>query len=289
MNDNKSISLVLLCVLVAIDASVWFRIFAGAPQDAAVIHFLDVGQGDAILLELEGGVKILTDAGPTAAVVESLERVLPHGQRYIDLAIITHPETDHFKGFNDVLDSYRVGAFITNGRGRESDVAAWKELLQKIGEKRVPLIVLGEGDGIRYKSNRVDILSPNPQLVGSSELNDAGLVQKVRTREFSALLTADIGFKIEEYLLARYDLSADILKAGHHGSKYSSGAAFLRAVGPSVVVVSAGARNSYGHPAPDALARLSAVGATTFRTDRSGNVTVRRAREEGELKVFVEK
>lgn len=280
-------ALILLCVLVFADGAAWFRVFAGAPPKTAVMHFLDVGQGDATLLELEGGVRILTDAGPAAAVVAALERAVPHGPRYIDLAVITHPETDHFSGFDHILDSYRVGAFIVNGRGRDPEVRAWAELLRKIDEKGIPLVVLGEGDGVRHGQSRIDILSPGPQLLASQELNDTGLVQKVRTPGFSALLVADIGFNIEEHLRARYDLSADILKVGHHGSRYSSGAAFLRAADPTLAMISSGERNTYGHPAPDALARLATAGAAIFRTDRHGNITVRQG--EGELKVFAER
>jgi len=109
-------------------------------------------------------------------------------------------------------------------------------------------------------------------------------------RKLTALLTADTGTNIEEYLLAHYApavLVADILKVGHHGSKYSSGLDFLRAVHPVLAAIEVGAHNTYGHPSPQALTRLAAARIPIFRTDQRGSFTVRRAG--GTLRVFAEK
>lgn len=238
---------------------------------------MDVGQGDAVLLELAGGVRILTDAGPDAKVVDSLERTLPPGRRYIDIAIITHPDLDHFNGFNHLLERYRVGAFVFNGRGREEneDSDNWFRLVSKIEEQGIPFLALGAGDGIRHGPSRLDILSPDAQLLSTQALNETSIVAKVRTPEMTALLTGDIGASVEEALRGRYDLAADVLKVSHHGSKYSSSPGFLLAVRPSIAVVSAGERNRYGHPTPEVLQRLAAVGADVFRTDQNGTVTIK--------------
>lgn len=283
---DKGLAWIVLAALIAADGAAWFQVFAAAPPRDASISFLDVGQGDSALLEFAGGVTIMTDAGPDSSVVKSLERALPQGRRYVDIAIITHPELDHFNGFNYIIENYRIGAFVVNGRDHPGS-KQWAELLKKIAAQNIPLVTLGAGDGIRYGASRIDILSPNAQLAGSNELNDTGLVQKIRTPEFTALLTADTGMNIEEHLRTRYDLSADILKVGHHGSKYSSGLSFLRAVSPALAVVSVGGRNNYGHPTPETLARLAAAGIAVFRTDQHSTVTVRRAG--GELKAFAEK
>ncbi|OGY97982.1 MAG: hypothetical protein A2855_02390 [Candidatus Liptonbacteria bacterium RIFCSPHIGHO2_01_FULL_57_28] len=283
---DRGLAWLALAALVCADGAAWFQILTAGPPRAAAISFLDVGQGDASLLILPGGAKILTDAGPDAAVVAALEVALPSGARYIDLAVVTHPELDHFNGFNHILEKYEIGAFIVNGRDHPGS-RQWAELVAKIEARRAPLITLGAGDGVRHGANRIDILSPGPQFVGSSELNDTGLVQKILTPDFSALLTADTGFNVEEYLRERYDLAADILKVGHHGSKYSSSAAFLRAARPEVAVISSGARNTYGHPARETLARLSAADIPVLRTDQMGTVTLRRVG--GKLKAFTVK
>jgi competence protein ComEC len=231
----------------------------------------------------------MTDAGPDSSVTKSLQRALPQASRSIDVAMVTHPELDHFNGFNYIVENYRIGVFIVNGRDHPGS-KQWAELLQKITAKNIPLVTLGAGDSIHYGVNRIDILSPNAQLAGSSELNDAGLVEKVYTPDFTALLTADIGTNVEDYLRGRYNsavLAADILKVGHHGSKYSSGLAFLHAAHPALAVISVGARNTYGHPTPETLGRLTATGIPVFRTDQRGTITVRRVG--GELKIFAEK
>ena len=284
---DKGMAWILLAALVVADGAAWFQIFTAGPPRNSSISFLDVGQGDSSFLELAGGVRVMTDAGPDSSVTKSLQRVLPQGNRSIDLAIVTHPELDHFNGFNYILEHYRIGAFIVNGRDHPGS-KQWAELLQKITAKNIPLITLGAGDSIRYGENRIDILSPNAQFVASSELNDTSLVQKVRTPDFTALLTADTGMNVEDYLRGRYGpavLAADILKIGHHGSKYSSGPAFLRAVHPALAAISVGARNTYGHPTPDTLGRLAAADILVFRTDQRGTITVRRVG--GQLRVLL--
>jgi competence protein ComEC len=271
----------------ALDIFCWFSVVSSRPVSAASAYFLDVGQGDGELMVFPGGPAMMTDAGPTDAVLGSLEKALP-GKRYIDLALITHPQLDHFNGYNFILDHYDVGAFLYNGRD-DPGVAAWTDLKDKIAAKHVPFITLGAGDSVHYEENEVDILSPNPEFSESAELNDTGLVEMIKTANFRALFTADIGFNVEDWLVANVkDLHADILKVPHHGSKYSSGGAFLRAVDPAVAVMEVGAKNVYGHPGAATLARLaSSTRAKVFRTDQNGTVEV--DYENGKLKVEREK
>jgi competence protein ComEC len=278
----------LLVAFLALDIFVWREIFAYNIPTEAKTYFLDVGQGDSELMVFPGGMTMMTDAGPTDAVLGSLEKALP-GKRYIDLALITHPQTDHFNGYNFILDHYNVGAFLYNGRDDDPGVAEWTALKEKIKEKRIPFITLGAGDSIHYGNDEVDILSPNPEFDESAELNDTGLVEMVKTAHFSALFTADIGFNIEDWLVASVkDLRADILKVPHHGSKYSSSDAFLRSVNPSVAVIEVGAKNTYGQPGEATLARLaSSTRSQVFRTDENGTVEI--YYENQKLKVTREK
>ena len=237
---------------------------------------MDVGQGDSELIVFPGGMTMMTDAGPTDAVLGSLEKAIP-GRHYLDLALITHPQLDHFNGYNFILDHYEVGAFLYNGRD-DPGVAEWTALKQKIAAKHIPFITLAAGDGVRAAGSEVDILSPDPAFAESAELNDTGLVEMVKTPDFRALFTADIGFNIEDWLVANVaDLRADILKVPHHGSKYASGGAFLGAVDPAVAVIEVGAKNSYGQPGAATLARIaSSTHAAVFRTDEDGTVEISR-------------
>jgi competence protein ComEC len=263
-----------LAVLFAVLVAAWFDICSGAPPTDARLYFLDVGQGDSEIAVLPGGVTIMTDAGPTDAVLSRLAEALP-GRRYIDLALITHPQLDHFNGYNFILDHYDVGAFLYNGRD-DPGVAEWKALKEKIAAKHIPLITLGAGDRIHYCGAEIDILSPDREFRESAELNDTGLVEMIKTLRFRALFTADIGRNIETWLVANQkDLRADILKVPHHGSNYASSEVFLRAVDPSVAVIEVGAKNTYGQPGAATLARIaSSTGAAVFRTDLNGTVEV---------------
>jgi competence protein ComEC len=273
----------VLVMLAVSDIFCWFQIFLDRPPFGARAYFLDVGQGDSELVAFANGVTMMTDAGPTNKVIDSLGKALP-GKRYIDLALITHPQTDHFNGYNFILDRYDVGAFLYNGRD-DPGVAEWMELKNKIAAKHIPFITLGGGDSIHIAGSEVDILSPNAAFAGSAELNDTGLVEMVQTESFRALFTADTGFNIEDWLVANArDLHADILKVPHHGSKYASNDAFLRAVDPAVAVIEVGAKNTYGHPGAATLARIaSSTHAAVFRTDQNGTIEI--FSENGKLKV----
>jgi len=274
-----TLALIIVVSLIAVDADVWCVIVAQAGPHTAHEYFLDVGQGDSELIVFPGNVKIMTDAGPGNAVVGSMQKVLPPGDHYIDIATISHPDSDHFAGYIDILDRYDVGAFLYNGRNGDS--AAWRTLMEKIAAKHIPLITLAAGDNIQYEKNVINILSPDDAFVGSAETNDTSLVEMVRVpadggRDFRTLLTGDAPSNIEAYLMKNgANLRADVLKVAHHGSKYASENTFLRAVDPKVAVIGVGAKNVYGHPSKDVLARLaSSTNAAVFRTDWNGTVEI---------------
>ncbi|MDR3581853.1 MAG: hypothetical protein P4L67_01095 [Candidatus Pacebacteria bacterium] len=269
----------LVFALAVADILFWYRIVFVPPTYAGPVpsaNFLDVGQGDSELVIFQDGTKVMTDAGPDGSVLASLENVLGANDRYIDLAVITHPQSDHYGGFASILDHYRIGAFIYNGRSDDPGVKTWPALLAKIKEDHIPLITLGKGDKILIGTNKIDILSPDANFAESGELNDTGLVERIETPQFTALLTADTGFDVQDALVAAgVDLRADILKVAHHGSKFSTDDGFLKAVDPKVAVVEVGAKNTFGHPAPETLARIAAsTGAAVFRTDRNGTVRI---------------
>ncbi|MEK7547204.1 MAG: MBL fold metallo-hydrolase [Patescibacteria group bacterium] len=278
---------IFLSLFLAADFFVWYNILFAKIADKAGIHFLDVGQGDAELVIFPGNVKILTDAGPDSKILGELEKTSALGDKYIDLAIISHPQLDHFNGFRYLVDRYRIGAFIYNGRSGDPNVEEWQELINKIKERGIPLIALGAGDKIKNAQSRIDFLSPNQGLLQSAELNDTGLVELVESRGLRVLLTADIGAETEKYLAKNFDLNADILKVAHHGSKFSSSSQFLDAVKPKVAVIGVGGRNNYGHPTQETLQRLSLVSSAVFRTDKNGGITA--YIDNGKLKIFTEK
>jgi competence protein ComEC len=271
MNTSWRRAAILLILLISLDAWSFFQVLEHKPSDVPELDFLDVGQGDATLLKLPG-VRILTDGGPDRKVLQSLEAV-DAGTKHIDLVVISHPQLDHFNGIRYVLDKYSVGMVILNGRNDDPGVGEWPLFLAELKSKNVPILVLEEGDRIKIGDTHIDILGPNPTFKESGELNDTAVIERIVTPDWSALLAGDIGFAVEDFL--QHKLSGvDILKVNHHGSRFSSGSSFLRAMHPQIAVISSGKDNHYGHPSPETLKRLEDQGVKVFRTDRSGSISI---------------
>ena len=238
-----------------------------------------------------GGVKILIDGGPSNKVLSEISSVLKPTDKYIDLVAMSHPQYDHFAGLIDVLKRYQVGAFIYSGRAGE--IAAFGDLEKVLKNKNIPVIVLGEGYKIKHQKSIINILSPSKEFLSSKELNDTTLVMKLHYIDdrqpnvmFKVLFTGDIGFKVENYLAEKYDIKVDVLKVGHHGSKYSSGDLFLKKTNPKISVIEVG-KNTYGHPTKNVLNRLTNIGSQIFRTDQDG--TVKLSVSDKEINIFKKK
>ncbi len=236
------------------------------------VTVLDVGEGEAILIEDAARHRILVDGGPSAGAIEAaLGRRLPFYDRRIDLVVLTHPQADHLGGLPAVMDRYRVGAVMTTSASADTQLyRVWEETVEKSRAKRIEA---RRGVQIRLADGAVlTVLAPGPWQAPES-INEGSLVMRLDYQETSFLLTGDMGDEEEQRLLrAGTDLSADVLKVGHHGSRTSTSAAFLRRVQPEVGVVSVGAGNRFGHPAPEVLHRLA--GQLVLRTDLNGDVTL---------------
>jgi len=275
--SRKAIFQLVAIIVFGLTVWVWFSIISTQEMESTV-YFLDVGQGDSQLVVLasqnnKSSVKILIDAGSRRKVLDALDEALgKQNNKYIDVIMMTHPDLDHFGGFVDVIKRYDVGFFISNGN--ESDSDSFLALKAVLAEYNVPMLTLLEGDTIRYGDSILFIMSPDKALLGNKERNEAGIVAKLTSEDATILFTADIGFLAEQVLLKKnYDLSADVLKVGHHGSKNSSGESFVATVRPLVSVIGVG-QNRYGHPTPRVLETLELAGARMYRTDRDGTVKV---------------
>ncbi|MEK7187493.1 MAG: MBL fold metallo-hydrolase [Patescibacteria group bacterium] len=280
------LSFVLFGCLLLLDCIFWFQILSVPPSEASLV-MLNVGQGDSSLVIFPSGATVLTDAGPNRLATRVLDTVVLPTPQYIDLAVVTHPQLDHYGGFSDVLDHYDIGAFLMTGRVPDDSAPAWQTLVDKIKAKSIPVILVGRGDQITQGESKISILSPDATFRESGELNDTGIVQYVVMASTSILLTADIGEVGEKYLVLHDGITADILKVAHHGSRYSSSKEFLEAIQPKLAVIGVG-ENRYGHPSPDAMKRLKAIlGDAIFRTDRDG--TVRITFGGGKARVLTEK
>lgn len=242
---------------------------------ALTVDFLDIGQGDAILIS-QGGSQILIDGGPSGQVLmEKLGQNIPFWDRKIELVIATHPDSDHIGGLIEVLKKYRVGAMAQIPMESESETfRRLQEVLRQAEEKNQTVKLEGRaGMKIKLASGaEMEILHPLEDG-HYSDTNSGSIVAKLVFGQNYFLLTGDLPSEEETKLMEMgYDLSAQVLKVAHHGSKYSTGAEFLEKVRPVDAVISVGQKNRYGHPAPEVLARLSKVGIRIFRTDEAGDV-----------------
>ncbi len=249
------------------------------------VTFLDVGQGDAALIEFPNGQTMLVDAGGAYEDFDTGRlAVAPYlwdrGIRRLDVAAVSHPQLDHIGGLPYLLKKFRVGEVWTNGVARDAEVygrlrAAIREqrLKERVMTRRAAPVTIGACE--------VVILYPPavPTGAAAKDFNNQALVLKATCGNHSVLFTGDIERKAERGLVAEADaaarLQSRVIKVPHHGSKGSLDPAFLRAVAPDVAVISVGARNPYGHPTPEALEAYRRLGAQVYRTDMAGAVIVR--------------
>jgi len=247
------------------------------------VFFISVGQGDAEYIQLPNGKNVLIDTGPKGAkdapappVADFLKA---HGISKLDYLVLTHPHADHYGGMRYVLDNIQVGTFIDtridNSEAKEDDT-----LRQRVAQMGLPTRYPRAGETLDWGAGvAADVLNSCPDPMVSADygklsgqtVNNCSIVIRLGYQGASILFTGDAQEQVEAELVSKYGdrLRSDILKVGHHGSLYSSSAAFLAKVQPKMAYIEVG-RNTYGHPTTAALSRLEAAGAAIFRTDRDG-------------------
>ena len=243
------------------------------------IDVLDVGQGDAVLVQGDHGSRMLVDGGPDPArLLVALDDRVPPWDRRIDLLVLTHPHEDHVAGLARLLARYRVGRILEPGMlGPGPGYRAFASWLLA-HDRRTERVATG--DSIALDSIAFRVLWPDPDAVPrrppdtGTAINNVSIVLLGTVDGHRFLLMGDVEEEIDPILVQRGLPRVDVLKVAHHGSRTASTDAFLAAARPSIAVVSAGARNPYGHPAPQTLERLRGHGAAVFRTDLSGTVDV---------------
>ena len=235
------------------------------------ISFLDVGQGDCSLLQVNGK-NMLIDAGPYEAGPGIVDWLTKHNISYLDTVISTHPHSDHIGAMPYVLNRVKTGVVIDSGDTHTTP--AYEALLKTIERKNIPYRTVKEGDTINLDPTiRIDVLSP-PDTT-TDDLNENSIVLRISSEKNTILMMGDAGKTTEARLLTSgKSLKADILKVGHHGSRHSSGREFIKAVSPEIAIIFVGADNEYGYPQKDPVRYLSDVGAKMYRTDRNGTITI---------------
>lgn len=253
---------------------------APVPQNATLlnagpglnVYFLNVGQGDAIYIELPGGKNALIDGGPSAAATGELAKFLKDkGVTHIDNVVLTHPHSDHYNGLKYVFSSVKVDNFYDT-RLDNTGATADNALRAQVADLGINTYYPAAGTKLNWSAPvEVKVLNACSSPLSSKQsdtINNCSIVMKLTYAGSSVLFTGDLQDDAEAKLVAKWgaEMKADVLKVGHHGSKYSSTDVFLKAVKPAKAYIEVG-KNNYGHPTQDAMDRLQKAGAQIFRTD----------------------
>ena len=274
---------------------------ASTPGEGTKIVMCDVGQGEAILI-MKGSTQVLIDGGPSSEkILACLEEQVPFYDRSIELIVLTNTDFDHLNGLSSVVERYSVIEFVTADGVHES--TSLDKLIGKLSKANIVVKGVERGDVMSIRDERghkqlefsvlwpPDLIEENiaifsdqmnsdkrEQILGVSakrgNLNERSVVLLLLEDNKRILLMGDAGLQAEKTMISAGNLpDADVLKVGHHGSKYASTLEFLQKVRPELAIISVGAKNTYGHPTAETLERLSAVGARVRRTDEEGTIS----------------
>lgn len=255
---------------------VWWE----TPSKYLTVAFLDVGQGDAILITAPNKNQILIDGGPNQGVIRALGQAMPFFDHSIDLVMETHPDQDHIGGLPEVFNRYQIAGFIEPKFVAETSI--YKNLTEKISQEKSSHLTAKAGTKIILSPNvSLEIISAKPWMLGprggKPDTNNSSIVARLTYASTTFLFTGDLPVKMENNLALTEpdELKADVLKVAHHGAKTSNSLAFFKAVKPEYAIISVGADNRYGHPSAETLGWLKTVGAQILQTKDLGTITLK--------------
>lgn len=242
------------------------------------IDFLDVGQGDAILISTPNGKRVLIDGGDNFEVDFEISKIIPFYSCYLDLIVLTHPHYDHIIGLNRLMQRCKIGTVMFNDVDFASrDFERFKSFSSFFDIKNVYAGESFELDGVLFK-----VLWPTKEFLKNNvaDINDVSTVMFLDYGNFEALFTGDATDKV----LGRVDKSSfeglvdgyfDVLKVPHHGSKYSLHKSFYSKLKPSTCVISVGKDNKFSHPFPSVIDYFKSIECSTLRTDELGDIKMK--------------
>ncbi len=235
------------------------------------VTYLNVGQGDSELIQVNG-INMLIDAGTNAGANDLVKDLKNRGIKTIDIAIATHPHEDHIGGMDEVLENFDVKSFYAPKVAHTTKT--YENMLKAVKNEGLKIKQIKEGTKIDLgKDTEVQVYSPVKSQY--EELNNYSPVMKISYGQNSFMFTGDAESLVEKEILnENKDLKADVLKLGHHGSHSSSSEEFLKAVDPSIAIVSCAKDNKYGHPHKETMSNLKKAGITVYETFRDGDITI---------------
>ncbi len=262
---------IIVLILFIFTCYLIFQVLSNKDNKLKII-FLDVGQGDSVLVIAPNGNKVLYDAGPPNGMVSvGLNQFIKYFDSNVDIFITSHPDSDHIGGFNSVLN-YNPNYYIDNHKiNFTSDFSDLEKSLMKKNIKRLTAV---SGEAIELGSGvNIKILSPDGSVSNLSN-NNSSVSILISYGKNQILLTGDMEIDEENNLIRKYGFNLDsvILKAGHHGAKTSTGANLLKATSPKYVIVSADKNNKYGHPNQATIDRIKNEGAEILETSKLGSI-----------------
>ncbi len=265
---QRTLFLVFLSIV-----AVLFTAYTSESDQSLHVYFLDIGQGDAIYIRTPSGHDMLIDGGPSSVILRRLAEVMPFYDKAIDVVVETHPDADHIGGLPHVFERYEVGRFIEPGI--ESKNAIDDEIRRLLKTEGMASELGRRGTRINFgDGSHFDILYPIGDVSGLKDLNDASIVGQMWYGSTSVMLTGDAPKSVENQIaeLDREKVHSQILKAGHHGSKTSSGEAFVKLVAPEYAIISSGRNNRYHHPNSETLDIFKILGIPYFNTAEIGTI-----------------
>ncbi|WP_405099801.1 ComEC/Rec2 family competence protein [Oceanobacillus sp. FSL H7-0719] len=239
-------------------------------NDLMRVHFIDVGQGDSILIQTPERQNILIDGGEPDAGPRLIRYLEENNIDEIDLLIATHPDIDHIGGLNEILKTVPVKKIIDNGQQHFTRTYAMYRML--ILKETIPVKIAKEDEHISFEED-LDIHVLNAAGEKKNN-NESSIVLKVAYNEIDFLLMSDVEAKQEKEMADKYDIRSEILKVAHHGSSSSSSLGFLKKVEPEAAIITYSKENNYGHPVQRVIKNLNKLNAQIFSTAVYGNVII---------------
>jgi competence protein ComEC len=290
-------TLYILITLTIVTISTLYIVYI-VGNDTTVV-FCDVGQGDASYIRVQNKIDILIDAGPDKKVLECLGKYMPLFDRTIELAFITHPDKDHMKGFQYILERYRVDTIFLNPL--KTSTIFSNEIWQTISDKHIKTVFPQSGTHIHVLKSSIVFLWPEPEYlatniaydtdvlgISTTDTNSFSFIFEYQEGDIEVLYTGDASplalSKVINSPLSMYARNVSILKVPHHGSKNGLTASFFNLASPTYSVISDGKKNSYGHPAKETLGLLSSRKTHILRTDQMGDIVFKI--EKGKLRLI---
>ena len=233
-----------------------------------VVHFINVGQGDSILVQINNK-NLLIDGGPKTSATKVINYLNKQNVKKLDYIVATHPHEDHIGGLSDIIKKFEVGVFYSPKITTNTDT--FENMIKSLRNKKQKITIAKQGEFLELGNTKAEILSPN--LEKYDDLNNYSVIIKLSYNNLKFLFMGDAENLIENNLIkSNINLQSDIIKIAHHGSNSSSSAEFLNTVSPTYAVISCGKNNEYGHPHKDIINELNKRQINIYRTDRNGDI-----------------